>query len=467
MTLPPCNSHEFVDPSFEEPIVAVASPPGVGAIAIIRLSGRNLQVLAEPFLKWNKPLSSLQARKMVMVDILHPSDGSTLDEVLVCYFKGPYSYTGEDVFEIYPHGSPYIVEELLKICLGCGFRQAHPGEFTRRAFLNGKLDLTTADGIRGLTEAVSKQQWQAARYLFGGQLGDWVRSLRERLLRALAFLEASIDFPEEGDTQDVTIETVTKLVSEVSSSIREVKSRYHGGKVMTEGFKVALLGLPNAGKSSLMNRMLSEDRAIVTDIPGTTRDYLEESCLLQGRLVRLIDTAGLRQTDDKVEKIGIERSLQIAKKADLVIFLSSCEQSQKERTEVDGWKSLMGSTPFLEVVTKIDLACELDLEGKLGISTLVGTGIDDFEQTLVDRIDKFVDVAQGEGLYITNARHKLALDQAEEGIQRFFESKDAGQFDECLAFELQYTTGALETIVGRVEQDDVLDVLFSEFCVGK
>ena len=467
MTLPPCYSPEFVDPSFYEPIVAVASPPGVGAIAIVRLSGRNLQVLVEPFLKCKKPLSSLEARKMVMVDIVHPSEGSTLDEVLICYFRGPYSYTGEDVIEIYPHGSPYIVEELLKICLRCGFRQAHPGEFTRRAFLNGKLDLTTADGIRGLTEAVSKQQWQAARYLFGGQLGDWVRSLRESLLRALAFLEASIDFPEEGDTRDVTIETVTKLVSEVSSSIKQVKSGYHGGRVMTEGFKVALLGLPNAGKSSLMNRMLSEDRAIVTEIPGTTRDYLEESCLLQGRLVRLIDTAGLRQTDDRVERIGIERSIQIAKKADYVLFLSSCEQSEKERAEVDVWKSQIGSTPFLEVVTKIDLVCKADLEGKMAISALTGTGIDDLEQALVDKIDKFVDVVQDDGLYITNARHKMALDQAEEGIARFFESKDAGQFDECLAFELQHTTGALETIVGRVEQDDVLDVLFSEFCVGK
>ncbi len=400
-------------------------------------------------------------------------EGQCLDEVMAVKFSGSKSFTGEDSGEIHCHGGPYIVQQILSLLFRIGFRPAKPGEFTERAFLNGKLDLTKAEGIKELVNAQSHQQWMAARHLASGKLRDVIDSLREVLLGALAYLEAQIDFPDEGDVGDLTLNDVKTRVQNLEHHIKQLLKTYQSGRVASEGLKIALFGEPNAGKSTLMNTLLGKERAIVTPIAGTTRDYLEESCLIEGRLVRLLDLAGIREAKDPIEAIGVAKARELAKSADLVLILASSEQFSspelvsKTEQQISAWLNELTPLRHLKLITKCDNT-PLHHPGWQPISCLTGLGLSDFYSVLKQEVDHHVGSLSEEASFITTARQATALNDALAHCQAFQISTQANPSAvELHAFELYHCAKSLESIVGDVTNDEILGKVFSDFCIGK
>ncbi len=447
-----------------EPIAALATAPGAAAIAVIRMSGQGSLDLIEPLLERR---SKVPHRKMGMAQMIDPESGATLDELMVVTFVGPHSFTGEDSVELYCHGGPYIVQRILATLFNHGFRQADPGEFTRRAFLNGKMDLSSAEGIKQLVEAGTHQQWIAARQLASGLFSETIEELRSRLIGTLAFLAARIDFPDEGDTQDVALETVIHKVRQVSEQLNKLELSYQSGRVAAQGLMVAIIGQPNMGKSTLMNALLGHERAIVSDEAGTTRDYLEEPCRVRGRLIRLIDTAGVRETSDKIERQGVERAQKLAQEADLVLLLLASDSGESALSELEKLKLSIGTEKCVLVQTKADLKPGANTDPRfLSISCLEAKGLDALEMEIVKRVDGFVGQLE-EKPFVSSARHLAAIKEAKADLDKFYAGVDAGAYDEMLAFELQNATRALGSILGVVDVEDILDKVFHEFCVGK
>jgi tRNA modification GTPase len=450
----------------EEPIAALASGTGAAAVALLRLSGRGCHEFVAPLLE---PLGSASwaAQTLRLCRLRDGETGEILDEPLAAQFFAPRSFTGEDSVEIYCHGGPFIVQRALASLYRAGFRPAEPGEFTRRAFLNGKLDLTAAEGIKELVEAQSHQQWQAARQLASGKLKETIDALRKELIQSMAYLEAQIDFPDEGDTAHLHRGHVRTRVEAVRARVKRLLSTYDSGRVASRGLMVALVGAPNAGKSTLMNELLGRERAIVTPIAGTTRDYLEESCLVNGRLIRLVDMAGLRESRDAVEAIGIETARRLARAADLVVFLAASDAAAAA-TEVDAWERELTPQKALHLATKSDLAQPAWAKGPrwLAVSCATGAGVDALRARLAEAVDRHVG-GLGEESFVTSARHVAALEATQVALDAFAAADARGEYDELLAFELQQAARALQAIVGAVDNEDVLDAVFSTFCVGK
>lgn len=450
-----------------EPIAALATAPGAAAIAVIRMSGQGCLELIEPLLERR---SVSPVRVMAMAKFFDPESEQTIDELMVATFKGPASFTGEDSVELFCHGGPYIVQRILETLFAHGFRQADPGEFTRRAFLNGKMDLSSAEGIKQLVEAGTHQQWIAARQLATGTFSETIEELRSRLIGTLAFLAARIDFPDEGDTQDVALETVIHKVRQVSQQLDKLEASYQSGRIAAQGLMVAIIGQPNMGKSTLMNTLLGHDRAIVSEEAGTTRDYLEEPCRVRGRLIRLIDTAGVRETKDKIEQQGVERAKKLAAEADLVLLLVARDAKASAYADVEALALEIGPGKCLLVQTKADLKAKAVTNPVAGefiaISCLESHGLDQLEDAIVKRVDGFVGQLD-EKPFVSSARHLQAIKDAKRDLQQFYTGVDEGAYDEMLAFELQNATRALGSILGVVDVEDILDKVFHEFCVGK
>jgi tRNA modification GTPase len=448
------------------PIAALASGSEPAAVALIRMSGKGCFDLIKDLIR-TKGKATLAERQMRLCDFLDPKTGEIIDEPMISIFNGPRSFTGEDSAEVYCHGSPYIISSILKILYSAGFRQADPGEFTRRAFLNGKLDLTAAEGIKELVEAQSHQQWLAARQLATGTLKLSIDSLRKLTIEAMAYLEAQIDFPEEGDTADVGVSDVEIRVNKVEAEIARLIATYESGKVASHGLSFVLMGSPNSGKSTLMNHLLGQDRAIVTDIPGTTRDYLEESCQLKGRLIRIIDVAGIRDTNEKVESMGVERAKELAKNADIIAFLSPSDDLN-DSDYANMWLNDEFDGKAIKLATKCDLQSSDSKKDSswINISCKTGDGIDALVNKLVSMVDEHVGQIK-EGAFITSARHAAALDSAQDSLINFKLAVAENVGEELLAFELQGVNRALKSIIGEVDSEDILDKIFSQFCVGK
>jgi tRNA modification GTPase len=454
---------------YEEPIAALCSGGGNGAIGVIRVSGQDAWKLTQTMIRL---VSASPIRPAVMrkCQILDTRTQEILDEAMVTFFKGPASYTGQDSLEIYCHGSPFVIKRILETLYLNGIRAAEPGEFTRRAFLNGKMDLTAAEGIKELIAAQSHQQWQAARYLMDGHLKNLVNELRDQLIAALAYLEASIDFPDEDDAQEKTGHVVIQAkVTAVRHKITALINSYNNGRIAADGMKVALVGEPNVGKSTLLNHLLGHERAIVTDIAGTTRDYIEESCLIQGRLIRLIDTAGIRRAEDKVEKLGIEATYNIIKAADLVVVLLEADKWRQQWEQTRNLIDEKALADVLYIVTKADLVSGQELHlpsGWLILSAKSGIGLEALRECLAAKVDQLLAPLK-EASYVTSTRQMNALKSALKFIESFFDQSAQGQFEECLAFELQSAVRELASIIGEVDAEDILDRIFSEFCIGK
>ncbi len=455
--------------SFTQDVIAsLATAPGLGAVAMVRVSGPNCRDLIQKAIKW-KSMSAPSPRVVARASIIDPTTDVVLDDALVLFFQGPKSYTGEDVIEINLHGGPYIVQQVLRVLYSMGCRPADPGEFTRRAYLHGKLDLTAAEGIKHLVEAQTHQQWIAGQHLSQGRLASSIDQLRHQLIQAMAYLEARIDFPDEDDTSDVELRQVRSLVQVVHTSIQKLISTYSSGRIAAEGLRVALVGSPNAGKSTLFNSMLGTNRALVTEIAGTTRDYIEETCLIRGRMLRLIDTAGLRETHDPVEKLGIEQSRRLLGEADVILLLCASDADPVSAAQLFADADLHsgGASKILRVLTKSDLGVpSWAIKDWLPVSCKLSGGLEHLSKTLVEIIDSHVGQLS-ESTFVTSARHHAALEQAQNQCQAFFQAFDADSYDEILAFELQGAARSLSSIIGDVSNEDILDRIFSEFCVGK
>jgi tRNA modification GTPase len=446
-------------------IAALASAPGSAAIAVVRISGEGCFDLANSCIKL-KGKSQRIDRQMHLCNFLDPTSSQVIDEPLVVWMPGPNSFTGEDSIEIFCHGSPYIVQRTLRALYSTGIRQANPGEYTQRAFLNGKLDLTEAEGIKELVEAQSHQQWVAARQLATGTLKNEIEVLRHSLIEAMAYLEAQIDFPDEGDTASANLAGAQQRVSVVKDNLTKLLSSFEDGQVASQGLQVVLIGEPNSGKSTLMNTLLGRERAIVTDIPGTTRDYLEEKCLIDGRLIRLVDAAGIRESSEKVEAIGINKAIALAKEADVVCYLAPSDSEDALRT-VEQWIAEQRPENHFKVRTKADLIQDtLESKDWLSISCKTGIGIDLIKKKFAELVDQHMGNLR-EGAFITSPRHAEALGEALSSIAQFESLQSENGGEELLAFELQAAHKALQSIVGVIDSEDILDKIFSTFCVGK
>ena len=452
--------------------VALSSGAPPSAIGILRISGEHCHNIADIFLKYNK--SNFEYGKIFLAKFIDPKDQNIIDEPMVFFSKGPRTYTGQDTVEIYVHGGRYIIQKCLELLQAKGVRSAEPGEFTRRAYLSGKLDLSESEGIKQLIDANSEHQWLAAQQLSSGKLKDTIEQLRKELVEAMAWLEARIDFPDEKETSEVELENVEIRVTKVLQRIKSLLDTYNSGKVASQGLNVALIGKPNAGKSTLMNYLLNEDRAIVSSHAGTTRDYLKESCLINGRLINLIDTAGIRNSNCEIEKIGIERSLNIAQSADLVLLLLPSDQDHLPPDP--DWLTFYNKLDekiTIPILTKSDLGipkwwneiCHPE-KTEVSIHKEQSSYNNKICQLLTRKVDTLTFPIKND-LFISSSRHKACLEKALSYLDSFYTKQQEGAFEEMLAFELRLAAQALDQIIGRIENDDILDVVFSSFCVGK
>ena len=438
---------------------------GSAALAVIRISGTGCLDLVSPMLQAKKALLRWEPHKLHRATFNDPESGVVVDDLLAVAFTGPRSFTGQDSAEFHCHGSPYVAQRILSCLYRTGFRAADPGEFTRRAFLNGKIDLTGAEGIRELVESTSEQQWLVARQLMSGHLRREIDNLRQKLIEAMAFLEARIDFPDEGDTAGVELNDVDRRVDSVRGALAALASTYDSGRVASQGLMVALFGRPNVGKSTLLNTLLGRERAIVSDIAGTTRDYLEERCLINGRLIRLVDMAGIRENTDEIEKIGVDRARAMARDADVILHLIGPETPVEDILPASKWLHENVRGEILSVHTKADIQ-SAGTDG-LWVSCKSGAGIGDLKAKLASFVDHFTGSLREGEAFLATGRQAGAVTRAQTALTAFHNARTAGMFDECLAFELQESARALTSVIGDVSNDDVLDAVFSSFCVGK
>lgn len=450
----------------EDTIAALATPPGVAGLAVLRMSGPDAVRIAAEVFRGADPRSA-DSHRLLYGRVLD-ADGEMLDEVLLAVFRAPHSYTGEDSVEISTHGGTAVSGAVLRRLLACGARQAEPGEFTRRAFLHGKMDLAQAEAVADVIHAQHDAARRASTRQLEGALSRSVAEMRDALLHCAGLLELGLDFVEE----DVEFLNAEQLHAEIDATRRRVSAvlaTHANGRLLRDGVRVALLGAPNVGKSSLLNALLGMRRAIVTDVPGTTRDYLEEQALLQGRLFRFVDTAGVRETDDPVEREGIALTRELASRADVLCGIVEAGGAEDELHELRGIASEAGAV-FLPLLNKIDLLATPSSavpEGVLAVSALRGDGLPALEQRLIEIADTLARPSEAGEVLVTNERHADCLRRSLAALDRADGALREGRTEEFLALELREAIDALGEIIGVVRTDDILDGIFSRFCIGK
>ena len=456
----------------DDTIAAIATAPGEGGIGIIRISGpKSLEVAEEIFFSMSgKKISEYPARTLIFGNI---KDGDKkIDEVLVAYMKGPNSYTAEDVIEINCHGGFISVKRILELVLSKDVRLAEAGEFTKRAFLNGRIDLSQAEAVIDVINAKTDKAHEVAENQLDGSLSNRIREFREKVTELLAQVEVAIDYPEE-DIEFIAYTTLEEKTRELNKDIKKLYETSESGKIFREGLKTVIVGKPNVGKSSLLNSILGENRAIVTDIPGTTRDVIEEFVNIKGIPLKIVDTAGIRETDDVVEKIGVEKSMASFDTADLIIMVvdSSSELSEEDREileKVQGKETilLLNKTDLSQVIDEEEVKKYVNEENIIKISALHNEGIEDVH----DRIEAMVykgDIKSSSNVIITNSRHKDALYRAmksAEDAMRAIEDRMPLDFVEV---DLKNIWDYLGYINGDTVSEDLLDNIFHNFCIGK
>lgn len=456
----------------DDTIVAIATAPGEGGIGIIRLSGSNALDIANKMFRplYRDSIGDYAVRTLIYGNIY--DEGVVLDEVLLAYMKGPHSYTAEDVVEINCHGGFISVRKILELALKSGARMAEAGEFTKRAFLNGRIDLSQAEAVIDIINAKTDKSHELAQSQLEGSLSKKIKNLREMLTAVLAQVEVAIDYPEE----DIEFITYKELIEKTEAIQREVVQMYKTadtGKILREGLQTAILGKPNVGKSSLMNSILGENRAIVTDIPGTTRDIIEEFVNIKGIALKIVDTAGIRDTDDVVEKIGVEKSRKHLKSSDLtLVVLDNSREIDQEDTDI---LESVDRSKTLVILNKIDLESKLDLDivkkyvdeiNIINISALKNEGLD----LLHDRIEDMVfsgEISNSGDVMITNSRHKDAIYKAMKAIEDAISSLNDQMSYDFIEVDLKDAWDALGYINGDTISEDLLDTIFSNFCIGK
>jgi tRNA modification GTPase len=452
---------------WDDTIVALATPPGVGALGIIRLSGKGAIAVVDSLFP-SKDLAR-QASHTLHVGLLKDRN-KVLDEVVVSLYKAPRSYTGEDIAEISCHGSPFIHQQVIDACIQKGARLAKPGEFTQRAFLNGKLDLTQAEAVADLIASNTEASHKTALNNIRGGFSHSLKALREQLIQFSALIELELDFSQE-DVEFADRTQLKTLVRDAGEHTRQLLQSFQLGNVIRNGVSVAIIGKPNAGKSTLLNALLNEDRAIVSDIPGTTRDTIEELINIDGILFRLIDTAGIRShATDIIESVGIERSLEKMRKADLVLYLFDVNETKPDDLK-QSIVELQG-IQYLLVGNKVDLDDEAGVRKKFShmagvifISAKSGLHLEVLRERMVDTV--LQDKVQGESVIVTNARHYHSLQEVHKSLTDVANGLENGIPGDLLALDIRRCLHYLGTITGEVSNEDLLDYVFSKFCIGK
>ena len=430
-------------------ICAISTAYGVGGIAVIRVSGEQAIPIVDSLFVGRVALRDAQPNTIHFGRIQREKE--VLDEVLCSVFRAPHSFTGEDTVEIACHGSLFIQQELLRWLIDAGCKAAEPGEFTRRAFVNGKMDLTQAEAVADLIAAQSKAEKDLALSQLRGSVSNELNALRERLLHFTSLIELELDFADHEELEFADRTELTQLADEIETKLQSLLSSFRTGNAIRHGIPVAIVGAPNVGKSTLLNALLGEQRAIVSDIQGTTRDTIEDTLILDGILFRLIDTAGLRETSDTLENMGIERSRRAAESAQIVIRVTD-NKVGGERIEVRG--------TIIDVVNKSDLGVKG--EG-IAISAKKGE-IEPLKQELV-RVAK--ESMQTSAVMLSNARHYEAISRAHEAIERVQQGLTQGLSGELLSLDLQDCLSALGEVTGQITNAEVLSNIFSKFCIGK
>ena len=433
-------------------ICAPATPAGSGALGVIRISGKGTKGIVSRIFSPKNAASAMHDRQVRFGEIT--DGGECLDEVLLWTFSAPHSYTGEDMAEISCHGSAYIMQRMLELLIRNGCRMAEPGEFTRRAFLNGKMDLSQAEAVADLIASDSRASHQLAFSQMRGGYAQELRTMRDELVRMVSLLELELDFSEE-DVEFADRNQLKELNSTLSGKVERLIGSFRMGNAVKQGIPVAIVGAPNVGKSSLLNALLNDDRAIVSPIPGTTRDTIEETMTLEGILFRFVDTAGLRQSEDPIEAMGTERSLKAMEKAQLILRV----RAAGETSSLPSWaeRPTPATQKVLDVCNKCDLVPPPYPPG-IAVSALTGEGLPALKQQLVQAVRDLLPPT--DGILLTNLRHYEALQKVQAGLA-------CGRTPDLLSMDVREAIRHLGEITGEVTNNDILNEIFSNFCIGK
>lgn len=446
-------------------IAAIITAPGKSAVGIVRMSGPDVYDIAERLDEKHRRFEEVPSHTAHYGWVVDANQTARIDEVLFLVMKAPRSYTGEDVIEVHCHGGSAALGAILHAVFALGARPADAGEFSRRAFLNGKLDLTRAEAVMDIIDAPAEQALHIATEQKRGWLADEVIALRDELIELIAFLQADLDYPEddiERLTRDEYIARAEALLNTLDGRLRSAER----GRRLREGLHIAIAGRPNVGKSSLLNALIGRERAIVTDVPGTTRDVVSESIDVRGIPIRISDTAGIRQTDDVVEKIGVDLAKQSLEDADLALFVYDAAVGRT--AEDEAIYAQVADRTHLIIANKIDLCSDMTTlpAGAIAVSARARTGLDALSDALYDHLVAGTDDSVDRH-YVTNLRHVALLEQARDDLRAFIEGVQAGITEDMLVIDLQHAWEILGLVTGETASDDLIDTIFSRFCLGK
>ncbi|MBR0580803.1 tRNA uridine-5-carboxymethylaminomethyl(34) synthesis GTPase MnmE [Bacillus altitudinis] len=456
-------------------IAAISTPMGEGAIAIIRLSGPDAVQIADRMYKGpkEKKLVSVDSHTIHYGHIVDSSTEQVIEEVMVSVLRAPKTFTREDVIEINCHGGIVTVNKVLQLALKEGARLAEPGEFTKRAFLNGRIDLSQAEAVMDLIRAKTDRAMNVAITQMEGRLSGLIKRLRGEILETLAHVEVNIDYPEYDDVEEMTHRVLVEKATSVKKEIESLLTTSQQGKILREGLSTVIIGRPNVGKSSLLNSLVQETKAIVTDIPGTTRDVIEEYVNVRGVPLRLVDTAGIRETEDIVERIGVERSRQVLKEADLILLVLNYSEELSEE-DIKLFEAVSGMDSIV-IVNKTDLEPKLDVEKVKELakdrpvvttSLLQEKGIDELEMA-IQSLFFTGSIESGDLTYVSNTRHIALLQEAKQSIEDALEGIEMDVPIDIVQIDLTRCWEQLGEIIGDAVHESLIDQLFSQFCLGK
>lgn len=455
-------------------IAAISTPPGEGGIGIVRISGDEaIEIADKLYSMGKKSLADQDTHTIHYGKIVNPKTGDIVDEVMVSVMRAPKTYTREDVVEINSHGGILVVNKVLQVVLNNGARLAEPGEFTKRAFLNGRIDLSQAEAVMDMIRAKTDRAMHVAVDQLDGQMARLIRDLRQKILDTLAQVEVNIDYPEYDDVEEMTSQLLEDKAREVKADIQKLLETAQQGKILREGLATAIIGRPNVGKSSLLNKLLRQDKAIVTDVAGTTRDVIEEYVNVKGVPLKLIDTAGIRETDDEVEKIGVDRSRQAIQQADLILLVFN--QSEKLTAEDEALIEATKGQNRIILLNKTDLDQQLNVDKLsqliandpiVSTSMMTQAGMDELQDKIAEL---FFSGQTGErdATYVSNTRHIALLEEAEDALSEVLNGIALDMPVDLVQIDMRRAWDLLGEITGDSVQDELITKLFSQFCLGK
>ncbi|AOP00014.1 TPA: tRNA uridine-5-carboxymethylaminomethyl(34) synthesis GTPase MnmE [Staphylococcus aureus] len=454
-------------------ITSISTPMGEGAIGIVRLSGPQAVEIADKLYKGKHLLNDVPSHTINYGHIIDPESKEVVEEVMVSVLRAPKTFTREDIIEINCHGGILTINRVLELTMTYGARMAEPGEFTKRAFLNGRIDLSQAEAVMDFIRSKTDRASKVAMNQIEGRLSDLIKKQRQSILEILAQVEVNIDYPEYNDVEDATTEFLLEQSKEIKQEINRLLDTGAQGKIMREGLSTVIVGKPNVGKSSMLNNLIQDNKAIVTEVAGTTRDVLEEYVNVRGVPLRLVDTAGIRETEDIVEKIGVERSRKALSQADLILFVLNNNEAltQEDYTLYE----VVKNEDVIVIVNKMDLEQNIDInevKDMIGDTPLIQTsmlkqeGIDELEIQIRDLF--FGGEVQNQDMtYVSNSRHISLLKQARQTIQDAIDAAESGVPMDMVQIDLTRTWEILGEIIGETASDELIDQLFSQFCLGK